>query len=166
MKARQKITLPSGGVCMVRKVSGRDFIAGGLAPVISELKIQRAKRAAGPARTEDAPIDMREVELVAKCQTMMLCRCVGEITFPGDEKVRIVDKPFDQCSDSEISIEEIDQEDANFLAATINRLSGLTKEAAVAAAPFPEGQAPAAGVAPDSEGIRLPADSAPGAEPV
>lgn len=155
-KARKKITLPSGATCTVRKVSGNDFVTAGLSPVISAL--QDSVRKKRPTELDD-----KTLQQMVKVTSMMLLRCVGVITNEDGSKVKIVDKPIDDLADDETTIEELDQVDANMIVDEIHRLSGLKKEAATAAAPFPEEQAAPAGSSSDSEGLRPAANGAAGA---
>ena len=159
---KKTITLPSGAVCVVRKIAGSDFIAGGLTPIVAELQESaRSKTPSTPAQTQ------RALENMVALTRMIIFRCCGPLRYAGGPTLRIVDKPFDELDDAkETNIELLQQEDADMIVREVNKLSGLTKEAARAAGSFPEEQKAPAGASPDSEGLRLPPDGVAGPESV
>jgi hypothetical protein len=70
----------------------------------------------------------------------ILTRCTGQIRYPDGTRKKIVDKHFDDSDDlTEISIEELDQADADKIVFEVQALSGL-KEAGAKPKPFPESQ--------------------------
>lgn len=148
-ESRKEIVLPSGGKCRVRRISGNDFIAAGLTPIVADLRKQSRSKA-----SLEGEFDQRTLENMVKVTEAMLLRCVGKITLADGRTVKIVRKDLDDLTDGEITIEELDQPDADAIVAEIHQLSGLTKGAAQAVAPFPEKPPVVTGPPSDGEGLR------------
>lgn len=139
-KSIKKITLPSGGTCTVRRMSQSDYIESGHAPVFLRLAAESKRKA---PRAESVENDVEIVRAGIDLIKAKLLRCCGAITDGGGHKFKIVDKPnVDDVADDEISIEMLEQADAEAICDAIDELSGLTKEAAEAAAKFPEKEGP------------------------
>jgi hypothetical protein len=133
MPKRQTVTLANGSTCVVRALSLFDFQELGRIPGVLALTRSRAK--AAPA-AEPTAADM---EYGTALTRIMLTRCVGAITSAdGKTKVRITDKPFDECDErAEVSPDELAPADVTALVDAVKSLSGMTEEAATAAIPFP-----------------------------
>jgi hypothetical protein len=105
---RKLIELPSGARVKIRKLSFFDF----------------------------ARIDQKDNAQVLR---VMLTRCTGKVRFSETDKRQIVDKHFDDADDlTEITIEELDQADAEKIVAEVSKLSGIGSEEAETLKPFPE----------------------------
>jgi hypothetical protein len=129
---QKQITLPSGAKCVIRKLRAEDFQGIGKVPLLfSEPK----RNGVSPKAEEMKPED---IEWVSRFGEAILTKCVSPLDCDG-EKLRIVDCPFHECSDGEISIEVLDQADAAAIISAVQELSGLGKEAGEQARTFPEG---------------------------
>lgn len=161
MKNRKQITLPSGGRCVVRKISQSDYIASGQAPVF--LKIgKQGRKPVVEANLTDAEL-VKMIEAMAGLTRVKLSRCCGAVTTKDGARFKIVDKPnVDDLADDEISIDELDQADAEAICAAIDELSGLKKEAVQAADTFPAEQAGSGEPAPAGNVLSSPADGSAG----
>jgi hypothetical protein len=151
-RTRRLINLPSGATASIRKLCARDFIEFGNIPDVLSGK---AKEGRAPSK--------QEIEWGDKCVRVMLTRCCSRIQSEG-QSFRIVDAPFADCKDDEISIEEMDQADAQAIVNAVQEFSGLTKEAAQRAKPFPE-KSPAA-YQPSPDGENLPSSAINDPQPV
>jgi hypothetical protein len=130
LQTRSKITLPSGATCVVRKIAMQDCI---------ELRNVPAAFASG--KRPDVEPTREQVEYGVKLMRIALLKCCSPLTISSGNKLTIVDKPLDEVRDGvEITIEELDQDDAQAIAGEVFRLSNLGKEAAEKAKPFPEEQ--------------------------
>lgn len=164
MKNRKEIILPSGGKCVVRKMGQSDYLASGRTLFFVQLHEERKKSSNKPISDADA---VKLIEGMADLTKAKLTRCCGTITTTGGERLKIVDKPnVDDLQPGEISIEELDQADAEAICAAVDKLSGTTKEAAEAAQSFPETQERSGDVAPAGEVLRAEPDELPSTEPV
>src|ERR1051326_7813657 len=151
----KRITLPSGGSCLVRKISQRDYIASGLMPVILRLSKMTETDVRKKASEEE---EAKAIEHLTRMVEVKLFNCVGKISYPDGRTVRIVDKRFDDCKDDEISIDEVSQADAAAIVEAVDELSGLRKEAAAAASKFRQGPADGSGDSPAGDVLQRPAD--------
>lgn len=136
LKTRKEITLPSGGTCVIRKLSPLDL--SGL-PVMPQAFPQEGE--------SKRPVDEnRALQYGLSVSRAILSKCVSKISYKDGDRlvlVKIVDKDFGDCGTNEISVEEVEQEDANMIVKEVMELSNMTKEAGQEAAPFREEQAPA-----------------------
>lgn len=149
-RTRQTVELPSGAKVTIRKLCGSDFLGVGNIPV--------ALTVAAKANGEHSP-SQAHIEYGVKLSTIMLTRCCGPIQFEG-ESLRIVNKPFAETGTGEISIEELEQADAEAIVQAITKFSGLGKEAAAAARPFPDGPEAARAPASNGESVSVPTEHA------
>jgi hypothetical protein len=139
----------------VRKLAQSDYIASGQMPLF--LKFARGKTPKQEELTDEQTVKF--VESMAEITKVKLTRCCGAITATDGKSYRIVDKPnIDDVGELEISIEMLDQADANAICAAIDELSGMTKEAAKAASTFPEGSTDGGGVSSAGEHLQSSAD--------
>lgn len=130
--SRKEITLPSGGTCIIRKLSPLDLT--GL-KVLPQAFPQESKTGTKKVAEKDA------VEYGLAVTRAILSKCVGKISVKDGERmalIRIVDKPFDDCGTNELSIEEVEQSDADFIVKEVLELSSMNKEAGQLAEPFPQ----------------------------
>lgn len=153
---RKTITLPSGATVVIRKMKGSDFIELGEAP---------ASLADAPERARDSKPTAKELEWMAGSNRVILSRCTGPVCFQNGTRRRIVDRPFAETGESELSIEEMDDADAAAIITAVSEFTQCGREAARKAQPFPAEQALAAGPASDGEVLSHVADHAPGTEP-
>lgn len=131
---RNLIRLPSGGSVKIRKLSVYDYSEMTFPPKGAS---EKALIRAGVEQTK-----------------IILTRCTGKIRFSETDKRQIVDKSLDDSDDlTEITIDELDQDDAEAIVSAVKVLSGLTKEAGDKPKPFPE--SPNDGSSP-SPGENLP----------
>lgn len=143
---RKTLTLPSGATCIVRPLRVGDFaLHGQEAPLIYADPETRRKKA------EPTP---REVEAAARMMRLALLCCCSPLTYPDRRRVKIVDREMDQTAPNEITIGELSDDDAQAIFAGVAELTGMGKEAAQAAKPFPEEQTPACAVGPAGEALR------------
>lgn len=156
--SKKQITLPSGGKCTVRKIAQSDYLASGQG--IQLIQLART----GRSLTTQKANELSDADAAKMLQIMVdvtkvkLTRCCGVITQPDGTRVKIVDKPdVDDVGEGEVSIELLDQDDANAICAAVDELSGMTKEAARAAATFPEGSSDSGGVSPAGSELQNPA---------
>lgn len=157
-KGRKTITLPSGGTCVVRKLAESDFIAAGQTVLLLNL--------IDPERRRKKAVEVDEekaFQALVDLHNVMLTSCCGRITFPDKTVAKIVQKPFDECTDAEITIEELAQPDAAAIIQAVKELSGMTKEAVQAARSFPE--AAESSHRPASAGEELPGSADRAAQP-
>jgi len=139
---RKTITLPSGGTVTVRGLKASDFIIHG--NEIPTLGNEPSKREPSTKQVQDG----------VRAMKVALLSCCSPITFEGVRR-RIVEKELDVCTDAEISIEELSDDDAVTIWNTAIELSGLGKEAGALPATFPKEEvSPSAGQ--DSNTIPLP----------
>lgn len=145
--SRKTITLPSGAACTIRKMKAADFLAFGRIPELFAAANRTGKK---PDPEKMTPED---ITWFAKLGARILTHCVGPLTMDG-QTVRIVDKPWADCAEGEIAIEELEQGDANAIATAVKEFSGAGKEGAEEARTFPE-QPAASGESP-SPGTGVP----------
>ena len=150
---RKRITLPSGGSVVVRKLSRMDFLSSDRIPLAFA-----AESASGKSGD-----DVQLAKFAAEIGRIALLRACGTITLPNGKPLRIVEKPFDECSESETTIEMLDDSDAEAIIAAVSELTNLNREAGRAVAPFPSGQAPADPARSDGAALRAAPDHAPAA---
>lgn len=130
---RKQITLPSGATCVVRKLSRMDFVG--------EDRLPQAFPASVAAPEPDQPLPPEAIDFAAKLGRIALTKACGAIVKPDGTRVRIVSKHLADCSDAEITVEEMDDRDADAIINAVSELTGMTREAGREAAPFPAGPA-------------------------
>lgn len=134
LTTREKITLPSGGTCVVRALSAFDFAS------------MKRKPKAFPTPDDVKSVNEGEREMTddeiatnAAFMEVILLRCVSPVTW-GDSRRKIVeDKDLDLVGDDEITIGELPQADAIEIVSKASSLSNLGREAGQMAQNFPEG---------------------------
>jgi len=131
MKTRKEITLPSGGTLFIRPPSMFDMMDLGEMP--------SPPRRTTPPAPAAAPLTPAELSWHVRSTKMILRSCTGLIRWAGPppRRARIVDKPFDECTAEEITIEDLADDDA---AAILQAVSELRKEAAAAVKTFPQAE--------------------------
>ena len=134
METRRKITLPSGGTCVVRGLTGEDFLL-----VEADIPCIYSPGSTKPKRTTDKPSD-DQIRAGLQFARVALLRGSSPITWPEGRR-RIVEKDLDVCGADEITIGELKQADAQAICDAVIQLSGAGKEAADAARTFPAAQA-------------------------
>jgi hypothetical protein len=140
MKQRIPITLPTGGTLIVRPPSVLEGIELGAAPAsLRDWQARKARHEAEQAVPFEEPPPPAAVEYLVKSFRLTLVRCTGPITWPGQRPVKLVEKPFHECSDAELSIEEMDDRDAAAIQTAVARLA---EEGAARAAKFRAEQPP------------------------
>ena len=155
METRKRIKLPSGGFVTVRKLSPMDTLSIGFIPQsFPELEAKRR-------RGESVAPSADEISQGVRLSVIALTKCASRIATPSGAKLRIVDKELDECGADEITVGELDQDDASAIVQSVNELSALTKEATQAVKPFPEKQEAASNASPSGEVIRETADGNP-----
>ncbi|MEW6304693.1 MAG: hypothetical protein AB1705_14555 [Verrucomicrobiota bacterium] len=154
---RKQITLPSGAVCTVTKFSVRDLMEFRDLPGAFPAEDEKRKEAIRQA-IETKP------EVTARIFTIALTRCCSPLTFPNGARRRIVeDKDLDQLRDDEITVAELENDDAIAIVTEVSKLSNMTKEAGRKAQTFPA--QPQVAPPPPSDGaeVRSAAQPDPGA---
>lgn len=156
---RKKITLPSGASCTIRKLAGLDCLALGFLPQAFPAESKNGE--AG----KNGHLTSQEMQMQVKLATATLTRCVSPLSFPDGRRLRIVDKELDEAAEDEMTIGELDDQDAMFLVNEINALSGLSREAGQQARTFPVAEEPehALDAAPSGPDISSPAQPVVGA---
>lgn len=145
---RQTLTLPSGATVLIRKMKGRDFLELGEAPASIE------------KRAPDAPaLKPHELAWLVASNNLILTRCTGPLCFPDGTKRVIVNKPFALTSEAEISIEELDDADAEAILTAVTAFSNEGREAGRKALKFPS--EPALAPDPGCGGEALPSAPEP-----
>lgn len=125
---RKKIELPSGGICVVRRLSPIDCVGlSGIPAAFAEPR--EGAKVSQPTK--------EQLEFGEKVTRIIISRCCSAITRTDLSKVTVCDKPLDELKHNEISIEELDQADAEAIVAEVTALSNMGKEAAAKAKPFP-----------------------------
>lgn len=123
MKTRKEIQLPSGAVAVIRPLSMLDVATIGQPP------------ASLARRKPEDPLTEKELAWHVAHNRTVLARCVGTIRWQNPPRsARIVDKPFDECREDEITVEDLPDADA---VAILDAVAGLRKEAADAVRTFP-----------------------------
>jgi len=125
-------------------------IGAGDLPVADLEALAKAKSGEQP----DQPIDPEKLKSGMKMARAILLRCTGPLIYPGGLKRKIVDKPFYDCDDNEIAVEELPDEDAVEILKQVNALSAVSKEVAAQAAGFPETTAPGRNGSPLGADVR------------
>lgn len=161
MKSQKDIVLPSGGKCIVRKLSERDFIAAGQTVLFLNFAGSSKRKSASSEISEE-----KAFESLVSLTEVMLTNCCGPIEFPDGTRLKIVKKPFYECDATEVAIETLDQKDAAFIVDQVQSLSGMTKEAASAAQTFPEGQTNSGVPSPAGDKLQSPSDRPAESQPV
>lgn len=103
-KSRKKIVCPSGLELTIRKVQTIDFLRIGVMPDVFSQFGENIKS----AKTED----------IIKLNTMFLVRGVVP-----DENIKIVDKPIGEASGNELSVEELDDTDMQFIITEVSQFT-------------------------------------------
>jgi hypothetical protein len=154
---RKKITLPGGATCVVRRITGNDFaMTEGEIPIPADV-------ADNPKSPEDAIRKAkRQVENGVRFLRVALLCCCSPLTFPDGSRRKIVDRELDQIGEQEITIGELSDADAKAIGDEVIELTGIGKEAAQAARPFPAEQAATGDPGPGGQEVR-PASVGPAA---
>lgn len=153
---RKTITLPSGATVAIRKMKGSDFISLGEAP---------AAFADGKPREKDKPPTAEELNWVVASNTIILTKCTGPVCHPDGTQRLIVDKPFASTPETDLSIEEMEDADAEAIITAVSEFTQCGKEAARKARPFPAEQTLAGGPGPNGAEVSHPPELAPGTGP-
>lgn len=120
---RKILNLPCGLTIEIRKLTGFDFLELGQFPLVS----------GNPKATADEYKKRMEKDPKAQMQQLRL------IVTRGVVAPKIVDVSPSECPKDSVSIYDLG--DLNFIVEQVLAFSGLTEEAARAAAPFPAGAA-------------------------
>jgi len=106
---RKKVTCPSGLELEIRKIKALDYLRMGMLPdTLSEAK--------------NAP-EKIDPDMMEKIQKMFLTRAVV-----SQDNFKIVDKPSNEITGDEISYEDIEEGDINFLIKEISEFSFGVKD--------------------------------------
>lgn len=117
-ETRKWLDLPSGARVKIRRLSIYDVMLA-----------------------EQPPKNATEAQRIAAGLSLVkiiLTRCTAEIRHADGTRQRIVDKHFKDCGDDELSVEELDQADADKINAEVHAISDLGKGAGEQPKPFPE----------------------------
>lgn len=148
METRKRIALPSGGFVTVRKLSPMDTLSLGFIP--QAFPDADTKRKRGQSTEPSA----EEIAQGVRLSIIALTKCTSRITAKDGSKLRIVDRELDECGADEITVGELEQDDASAIVQAVNELSALTKEATLAVKPFPEKQEATDSSSPAGETLR------------
>lgn len=130
---RKSLTLPSGATTVVRKLSRMDFLDQDRFPVA--YLVSSAQKASG---AQEGGYTEEQAKFAARIGCVCLLKACGRLRYPDGKVVTIVNKQFDECTDNEVTIEELDDRDAEVIIREVTKLSAITKEDAAEAATFPE----------------------------
>ncbi len=146
-KTRLDLVLPvSGGKLSIRKARWKDYQPLGEAPAALE-EVAETK--------EIKKLTPAQLDYTVRATTIQLVNCTTKVLMPDGKLLRIVDKPIaDSDPETEFTIEEMDDDDANYIIDEIHKFTGMSKEAAKAAKKFPEKQEPPHSTGLDSEALR------------
>lgn len=133
--SRTDITLPSGAKTSIRKLKVVDYLDEKGIPVLPFG--QKAKEESEHQQFVSGVLFTRRI----------LSCCVDSLRYEN-ETLRIVNKPSMDCRQGELSIDDLTQDDADFIVSEVTKLMGLTVKAAEAVAPFPEQQSSGGSAAP------------------
>ena len=133
IRTRKTITLKSGASLLIRAPTQFDNVAVGEPPA-AMMKRAKARKTEPPGEEDATPLTQPEIEYNVRVARTLLARCTGPLRLPDGTELRIVDKPFHLCTDAEVGIDEMEDDDAQEILAAI---STLRKEAANAVKPFP-----------------------------
>jgi hypothetical protein len=150
-KTRIDIVLPvSGGRLSIRKARWQDYLPLGEAPAaLAEVPELKGEKKITPA----------QLEYTVRATNLMLVNCTTRVRFDDGRLLRIVDKSFAECDPAtELTIEEMDDADATAIIKAINEFTGMSKEAAQAAKPFPAEQTTAGDASLHGEELRKTSD--------
>ena len=133
---RKKITLPSGGTVVVRKIAAQDFaLHQGEIPAVYQPEVGRA---APRAPGQEYEPSQRQIAEGIRSMRVVLLSCCSPITGADGIRRKLVEKDLDQTTDAEITIGELSDQDAQAIVTAVAELTNLGKEAASAARKFPE----------------------------
>jgi hypothetical protein len=131
---RKILTLPSGATCQIRALAAMDFL-GSNASIPSTIIEGKLK---GKTAEEVAPLlGEKELAWYGTLVRVAILKACGAI-MDGGRRFKIVDKAHYECGPGEITIEDLEQADADMIFREVSALSNLGKEAAEAAGNFPE----------------------------
>ena len=114
-RSRKTITLPSGGEIAIRKLTGLDYLEVGDVPTAFWTAVKSGDK------DEVTKILEKYKDLSRRMTIVSLVR--------GVVSMRIVDKRPIDCSDEEVSVDEIDPQDTDFIVEQISEMNALDKEA-------------------------------------
>lgn len=129
MKVRKEITLPSGATVIIRPPSMLDVMQIGEAPT-SLTRREKSK--------DKRPLTQAEIDWHVRSSRALLLHCTGLIRWP-DKSARLVEKPFDECREGEMTVEDLSAADVG---AILEAVGQLREETAEAVQTFPEAQPP------------------------
>lgn len=149
LTTREKITLPSGGTCVVRALSAFDFTC-----MKSKPKAFPTPDDVKSVSTGERDMSDDEIATNAAFMEVILLRCASPITWGESRRKIVEDKDLDLVGDDEITIGELPQADAIEIVSKSSALSSLGKEAGQMAQNFPEGHKPTGEPASVGEDVR------------
>jgi hypothetical protein len=103
-RTRKKVTLPSGATVFIRRFNARDFFEAG----------------GDPAKPDDQAVNV-------KLASRALSSCTWGFEFKG-ERFKITDKRTEDCAADELSIDDLEQADADSIMSAVLEFSAPKKE--------------------------------------
>ena len=137
---RKNLTLPSGATCQIRALASMDFL-GQNASIPSTI-LEGKFKGKTPEETA-ANLTPKELQWYATLVRVAILKGCGSIV-DGGRRLIIVDKAHYECGPGEITVEDMEQADADMIFREVSTLSNLGKEAAQAAGNFPQESSPGA----------------------
>ncbi len=129
METVRKLTLPSGGTCIVRRLTARDSLTLGFIPdTFGDAKVTDDEKAA--AKTKQVAVKMSEI---------ILCDCAKRFKKQDGSAFTITRKPFEEIWEdpSQINVDLFSTtEDGEFIVGQVMEMSGFGPAAKEAASPF------------------------------
>jgi hypothetical protein len=143
----QPLNLPSGATCRIRKLTAQDWLSAG------ERDLPLLFARAGGA-TQLSTADPEAIALGIRLGHVALLRCCRRIVAEG-QNLTLVEKPFTDCAAGELSLELLDQADAQAIIEAVFTFSGLS--GGRPAPPFPGQPETASAPAPAGAFVSVPA---------
>lgn len=141
-KREKVVQLPSGAVFKIRKLSAFDFIKDGEIPRF----MKQVNKSSDKTKVLDTMSDKDKAEAL-ELLTKVVCA--------GTVEPNVVDKPADECTDNELSINTVDDSDKKYLLEQIVSMTSMTSQDMDVIEKFPGGKV-SKDSGPDSKKIRDP----------
>ena len=146
-RSRKTITLPSGGEVVIRKLTGLDYLDVGDIPSAFWEAVR------GQDKAEAGKVLEKNKDLARRMTVASLVK--------GVVSMKIVDKHPRDCADDEVSVDEINPKDTDYIVEQISEMNSLHREAGKAIARFPGEHGVSGDAGHDGEEIRKTADGGP-----
>jgi len=143
-RSRKTITLPSGGEVVIRKLTGLDYLDVGDIPSAFWEAVR------GQNKAEAGKVLEKNQDLARRMTVASLVK--------GVISMKVVDKHPRDCADDEVSVDEINPKDTDYIVEQISEMNSLHREAGKTIARFPGEHGVSGDAGHDGEEIRKTAD--------